>query len=125
MIINGKERQFELTVQAHMEISKMCPEENFSKIGELFSESSIAGDNTLIKIALIMNKAYEDHECHKHPGRVPDYLTEDDFAFMLFPEFNELERVLMQTMTAGSSVEIEVEPPKPGRKNASKGKESD
>jgi hypothetical protein len=125
MIINGKDRHFELTVQAHMEISKMCPDENFSKIDKLFAKSSVDGDNTLIQIALIMNRAYEDHECHKHPGRVPDYLVEDDFAFMLFPEFNELERVITKTMAAGSSIEVEVEPPKPGKKNETKARKSD
>ena len=54
MIINGKDRQFELTVQAHSEISKLCQDEDFAKIDKLFSTSSASGNENLMRIAIIM-----------------------------------------------------------------------
>ena len=118
MIINGRDRQFELTVQAHSEISKLCPNEDFAKIDKLFSTSSALGNENLMRIAIIMNKAYEDHRNFEDPAHEPEYLTADDFKYMLFPEFTKLEVLLMKTMQIGTSVEVVGEPPKSKGKNA-------
>ena len=117
MIINGKDRQFELTVQAHSEISKLCQDEDFAKIDKLFSTSSALGNENLMRIAIIMNRAYEDHRNFEDPSHEQEYLTTDDFKFMLFPEFAKLEVLLMKTMRVGTSVEVVGEPPKSKGKN--------
>lgn len=123
MIIRGKERFFEFNVQSHEEIAKMCRDNNLANIGELYSDS-IEGVNKTIEMAIIMNRAYEDHKAYDEPGYKQEYLTMDDFKFMLYPEVSQLEKILTETMQEGRSREIETEPVKSKpSKNAEPAKE--
>ncbi len=109
MIIRGKERHFEFNVQSHEEVSKMCRDNNIANIGELY-QNSLDSVNNIIKLAIALNRGYEDHKAYDEPGYTPEYLSEDDFKFMLYPEIRKLETILNQTMIDGRATEIETAP---------------
>ena len=114
MIIKGKERHFEFNVQSHMEVSKMCRDNDIANIGELFSSSLDSVANT-IRVAIALNHGYEDHYAYEHPGYEPEYLTEDDFKFMPYLEVTELGTLLNRVMIEGRETEIETAPVKPSK----------
>ena len=123
MIIRGKERFFEFNVQSHEEVSKMCRDNNLANIGELY-QNSLDSVNNIIRLAIALNRGYEDHKAYDEPGYKPEYLTEDDFKFMLYPDIRKLEGILNQTMIDGRATEIETEPVKSKpSKNAEPAKE--
>ena len=120
MQINHRERHFEFNVQAHTEISRLCRDEDLANIAELYTGSSINTVKNIIQIAIIMNKAYEDHRIYEDPAHVGVYLTEEDFKFMDYQEILQLEKVLNNVMVKGSEVTVEAEVPKAAKssKNA-------
>lgn len=121
MKINGKERGFEFNVQAHKEISEHCPGGDLGRMGELYEKSSDEKVQADIMIAIALNRGYEDHRHFEDPEYVPDYLTEDDFRFMLFSEIAALESEITSCMTKDNRISVETEPVKPS-KNAKKAK---
>lgn len=109
MIIRGKERHFEFNVQSHDEISKICRDNDIANMEELY-KNSLDTVHNIIKIAIILNRGYEDHRAYDDPSYTPDYLTEDDFKFMAYPDILKLEKVLNMVMVEGRETEIETAP---------------
>lgn len=123
MIIRGKERRFELNVQSHEEIAKNLRDEDFANFGELYQRGSLATIKADIMLAIIMNRAFEDHRAYDNPDYKPDYLTEEDFRFFSQAQLAELESELTKAMNAGNETTVETEEPKASGKNADGAKE--
>ena len=83
MIIRGKERGFELNVQSHAEIEKLCENEDFSNFMKIF-DGKTQGENIQMdmQIACILNKGYEDRKAYEDPSYSPVYLQMEDMRFM-------------------------------------------
>jgi hypothetical protein len=109
MIIRGKERHFEFNVQSHDEISRICRDNDIANMAELY-ENSVDTVHNIIRIAVILNRGYEDHKAYDDPDYKPEYLTEDDFKFMLYPDIRKLEGILNTVMAEGRETEIETAP---------------
>lgn len=118
MKIAGKDRSFELNVQSHEEIARMCPGEDMANMALLFNQGSIVTMQTTIKIAIALNRGYEDHRHFDDPEHHPEYLTEDMFKFMSLNQIRELEEELTRVMNEGNEVTVEGEAPKSSGKNA-------
>ncbi|MFR5526052.1 hypothetical protein [Holdemania massiliensis] len=116
MKINGKERVFEYNFQAYSELSKMCKDENLSNMADLFGDNPLKAMEATIDIAIIMNKAFEDHKSYDCPSYTPDYLTRDDFRFYPINEINDLQSALMDCMKNDSERKVEGEEPKNKKK---------
>lgn len=113
MKINGREINFELNVQSHEEICAFCPGEDLARMAELYktgSKNTVAAD---IKIAIALNRGYEDHKHFDDPSYSPQYLTEEDFRFFSYSKVPELERELSAAMTAGMAETVETDPVDP------------
>ena len=117
MIIRGKERGFELNVQSHAEIEKLCENENFNNFNKIF-DGKTQGENIQMdmRIACIMNKGYEDRKAYEDPNYTPVYLTMEDMRFMKIVDVQKLERELIKAIAAGNETTVEGEPPKAGKK---------
>lgn len=115
MVINGKERGMEFVVQSYDEISQLCPDHDIAKLGDLLNDSA-KNVSAMIKCAIILNKAYEDHEHYKNHDYEPDYLSEDDFRFMSLDEMKEVSRAVADAFQQGMKTTVKTEQIK--RKNA-------
>lgn len=112
MKINGRERHFELNVQAHKEIAEQLPGKDFSALGEMYKGGSMQIVDTDIMVAIALNRGYEDHRHFEDPSYTPVYLTEDDFRFLPVETITALEQELLAIITADKEQEIETEAPK-------------
>ena len=125
MVIRGIERGFELNVQSHAEIEKLCEGEDFSNFMKLF-KGKTQGENVQLdmQIACILNKGFEDHKAFDDPKYSPNYLTMDDMRFMTITDVQKLEQELINAIMADSETTVHGEPPKPskgsGKKTAAK-----
>lgn len=106
MIINGKERGFELTVQSHEEIARQLPGNDIATLQEMYRSGSLQSIDTDIMVAIAMNRSYEDHKHYIDPEYDPDYLTKEDFRFFGYHQFGELDAELGAAMNAGNEREV-------------------
>lgn len=126
MIIRGKERGFELNVQSHAEIEKICEGGDFSNFMKLF-DGKTQGENVQLdmRIACILNKGYEDRLAYEDPNYSPVYLTMEDMRFMKIVDVQKLEQELIKAVIAGNETTVEGEPPKPEKTAGKKTEEDD
>ena len=126
MNIRGKERGFELNVQSHAEIEKLCENENFNNFMKIF-EGKTQRENIQMdmRIACIMNKGYEDRKAYEDPNYTPVYLTMEDMRFMKIVDVQKLEKELIKAIAAGNETTVEGEPPKAGKAAGKKTEEDD
>lgn len=126
MIIRGKERGFELNVQSHAEIEKLCENEDFNNFTKLF-DGKTQGENIQLdmRIACILNKGYEDRKAYEDPNYSPVYLTLEDMQFMKITDVQKLEQELSKVIIAGNETTVEGEPPKAEKATGKKTEEDD
>ena len=110
MIINGKERHFAYTIEAAEEIGKLCAEGDIKNLESLYTGTGQQGMKNDMKLAIILNKAYEDRKAYFDPHYHPDYLTEADFRHFLVTDIGKLELEFAKVMTADSAVTVETAP---------------
>lgn len=122
MIIKGYERKFELNVQSMLEIAAFCPGGAWENFPQLFGEGSAKSTENDIKIAIAMNRGYEDHMADSKPDYEPKYLTEADFRFLKPQDILTLEQELIQALNQGQEQEVAAEEI-PSGKNANGAKE--
>lgn len=123
LTINGKHYGFKLNIQAQTDIMDICPEQDITKFEELFkgSQSNIIKND--IRVALILNKAYEDEKKWKDHSYEPCYLTKEDIMFgMESEELPMLEKEITKALMKGKETSVEAELPKKKGKNASQAK---
>jgi hypothetical protein len=125
MEINGREINFELNVQSHEEICAICPDGDLARMGELYANPGTRkAVEANIKIAIALNRGYEDHKHFDDPNYSPRYLTEEDFRFYPYYKMPELEKELSAAMTAGMKETVETDSSDPvPQKNADEAKE--
>lgn len=123
MIIRGKERGFELNVQSHAEIEKLCENEDFNNFTKIF-KGKTQGENVQMdmRIACILNKGYEDRKAYEDPNYSPVYLTMEDMRFMKIVDVQKMEQELIKVIIADNETTVEGEPPKAGKKTEEDGK---
>lgn len=107
MKIYGKEIGFALTVGASIEVSKLCPGNDITRIGEVLGDDYVKNLETTVKMMLIMNKAYVSME--KMEGREADTLTEEEVLCLTPKKLNEISAFMMQTFRDDSHGEVEAE----------------
>lgn len=122
MIIRGKERKFELNIQAEDEIAQLCPGKDYANIGELMTGGTTNDQQwAVIRVAIAMNRGYEDHRNYEDPEYIQDYLTENDFRFATTQQILDLGQEVIAAMNEGSERTVETkEPAASGKKKATK-----
>ena len=111
MKIKGKERLFEFNVQSHEEVSRMCRDNDIANLSEIMG-GTLANADTIINIAIALNKGYEDHRAYENPSYHAEYWEKEYFRFLNMAEMKLLESEVLKAMTIGNKTEIETEEPK-------------
>lgn len=106
MVLNGKERHFALTVGAYFDIAQICPEHDITMLGDLLSNDNMAMQ-TIIKMAVAMNKAYNDQRQWQGLETEGDSLTEAELYTMPLDGLKALSNEVMASYTLGSATEVE------------------
>lgn len=116
MIINGKERNFFLTVGASCSIAELCPDGDIANIGKLFSGGRYSRNMTTIaKFISAMNRGYEERA---NPGaEKPDVVTVRELMALTMDEFNQAEMEAFAAFNGGTKTTIETAEPKSSKKN--------
>ena len=107
MKIYNKEVGFALTVGASIEISKLCPDNDITRIDEVLGSNYVRNLETTVKMVLIMNKAFVSVE--KLEGREADSVTEEEVLSLTPKMITEVTKAMMEAFKGDSKGEVEVE----------------
>lgn len=116
MIINGKERNFFLTVGASCSIAELCPDGDIANIGKLFAGGRYSKNMTTIaKFIAAMNRGYEERT---NPGaEKPDVVTVRELMSLTMDEFTQAQSEAFAAFNDDSKTTIETADPKGSKKN--------
>jgi len=114
MKIYNKEVGFALTVGASIEISKLCPDNDITKIDAVLGSDYVKNLETTVEMFLIMNRAFVAVE--KMEGREADEITREEILTLTPRKLNEVTRAMMEAFKSDSKGELEIE-----SKNGEKG----
>lgn len=104
---------FARTVRANIELSKICPGHDLTKLGELFQGSDMGKQyEDTAKIILILNEAYEEKEKFNNPEYKGNPLTMKALMNMDDDVFNELSLQALEVYSGDSKQEVGAEPKK-------------
>lgn len=109
MKIRGKEIQFLRTVKATSDIAKLCPDENFERIGELFNGSVPIIIETGAKIIHFLNEGYEMNKHFDDPSYQPQILSVEEIMYLDETTYTELMKSAFENLNAGAETSIELE----------------
>ena len=107
MKIHNKEVGFALTVGASIEISKLCPDNDITRIDEVLGSDYVKNLETTVKMILIMNKAFVGVE--RMEGREAPLITEEEVLLLTPKKITELTKAMMDAFRDDSRGELEVE----------------
>lgn len=122
MIINGKERNFFLTVGASCAIAELCPDGDIANIGELFSGRYSKNMTSLAKFIVAMNRGYEERM--RPDAEKPDVVTVRELMALTMDEFHQAEAEAIAAYTNDSKTTVETAEPRGSKKNNEDGDES-
>lgn len=115
MVINGCDYKMLLTVRARKEIRALCPEGKMENLVKAFDDEA-AGEETMIKLIVIMSKAHEDYESFwaAQNGKTydPHVLTEELIENLSSEEYLNLSDEASNAYLKGMGVTVETEPVK-------------
>lgn len=99
------------TVNANMEIARLCPNKNMKRFGEIVNgEDSEKSFESMIQIIMICNKAAEEFEHFKDPTYEMQPVTREELCFLTEEQLGALcVRALDQIKKDGETT-IEIEP---------------
>ena len=119
MIINGKERNFFLTVGASCTIAEMCPDGDIANIEELFKGRYSKSMTNIAKFIVAMNRGYEDRV---HPdAEKPDVVTVRELMTLTKEEFNQAETEAIAAYIDNRKTTVETVASKDAKKNEDSG----
>lgn len=111
MIVHGREVNFRLTVGAQIELCKLCPGEDISRLGELVGEDkTVRTLETLAKMAAILSKA--DADARDYEGESVKPLTYEEALTLKGEEFQAMEKEAMAAFHADGKPTVEAKPAK-------------
>lgn len=116
MEINGREVKFMRTVYAQCKIADICPEQDSSRMAELFSGNYQQSQRQSAKFMAFLSEGYEQNRKFAEPGYTPRPLTEDEALSLFDEDFTALFNEAFAAWT-GNKPTIETEQPK-GKKKA-------
>lgn len=114
MVIHGKEIGFALTVGASVNIAKLCPNNDISRIDEVIGSDYVSVVETTSKLMRWLNDGYVGLE--KLAGREAARITDEEIMLLTPKELTDVTQHLFGVLRSDSKPEIEVE-----SKNAEEG----
>ena len=108
MDYNGKKIGFKRTVGAVSELSKMAPNGDVSRLGELFSDKNLGVTlDSTVKFLTILNKWYEKSKVFEIEGYKPDPVPEDYFLMLEPDTLLELSQEAMRQFGIDDETTVE------------------
>lgn len=107
MIIHGKEIGFALTIGASVNIAKMCPNNDITRIQEVIGSDYVSIVETTAKMMRWMNDAYVGIE--HLAGRKAETISDEEIMLLTPKEMNEVTAHLFSVLRSDSKGEVEVE----------------
>ncbi len=107
MNINGKEYGFKLTVGASVQIAKLCPGGDLSKIGTAIGNGYGEQAEAMAAMIVALNNGYCASEAFE--GRKAPRLTLEDVLSLSLSDFAELSVEAIKAFQRDVNGEIEVE----------------
>jgi len=118
MKINGKERNFKLTIGASGELASICPDGDINRIGEVFEGDFAHIPTAAAKLVSTLNKWYEIDKAWQNGQRnidKVDYLREVEVLALDIETFTALVNEAVATLNGDRKTEMKVED-NPGKK---------
>lgn len=109
MIINGREIKFLRTVKATAELSKLCPENDIARLGELLGGDLSTSLETGAAIIHYLNEGYEMNKHFMDRSYQPRVIGIDEIMYLDNETYTELFVSAMNGMDNGAETTIEVQ----------------
>ena len=109
MKIRGKEIKFLRTVKTTADLTKLCPDQDIERIGELFDGSIDKVLENGAKLIHYLNEGYEMNEHLNNPEYKPNVLTVEEIMYLDEQTFTDLMTSAMQNLSNGAETTIELE----------------
>lgn len=107
MNIKGKNIGFTLTVGASIELARICPNGDISRIGDLFADDYLRNMENIVKFIAIMSKGFRDAEALE--GRKADALSEEQVKALRPEELTSVMSEAMASFKADGKGEIDAD----------------
>lgn len=121
MEINGREIKFLRTVKATSDLSKLCPDNNIERLGELFQGDLSQTLETGAQIIHLLNEGYEMNKHFMDKSYQPNIISVDEVMYLDTNTYTELMQSALAGIANGAETTIEVEEPKKKEKLNKKG----
>lgn len=120
MKLHGREIGFLRTVKTTSELSKLCPDEDFARIEELFNGKVHIVLETGAKIIHFLNEGYEMNKYFNEPDYEPKVLTVEEIMYLPDDKYNGLLKEAFESLNKGAETTIELEESKKNKKTKTK-----
>lgn len=120
MFIYGREVGFAATVGASIKLARLCPGNDLTKIDSLLKGDMAYTLENVIKMAIIMNEAYEIKKAHREPGYTPKPVTEEELMTLDMEQIGTLSAEVLEAMDRDRAQQINTKPAKGSKKNNAK-----
>ena len=109
MEINGREIGFLRTVKATSDLSKLCPDNDIERLGELFNGNLSTTLETGAKIIHLLNEGYEMNRHFMDRSYQPQIIGVDEIMYLDDQTYTKLMQSAMEGLGVGAETTIEVE----------------
>lgn len=109
MIINGREIKFLRTVKATAELSKLCPDKDIARLGELFEGDLSTTLETGAAIIHFLNEGYEMNKHFMDRSYKPQVISVEEVLYLDNDTYTELLSSAMKGLGNGAETTIEVQ----------------
>lgn len=108
MEIRGREIRFLRTVKATSDLARLCPDEDFERIGELFSGSIPKVVETGAKIIHYLNEGYEMNKHFDDPDYIPNIISVEEILYLDEETYTALMKSAFDSLNNGAETTIEL-----------------
>jgi len=118
MILHGREVRLAYTVGAMQDISRLCPDNDIRRIGEIFpaDETSPLDLGIVVKFVSILSYWGEEKRRWEEPGYERKPFTVEELNTFPGRTINELLMLGLKTMNEDSEQTVETEPERSSKK---------
>lgn len=109
MKINGREIKFLRTVKATSDLSKLCPNNDIERMGELFSGDLSTSLETGAQIIHFLNEGYEMNKHFMDRSYQPNVISVEEIMYLDNDTYTELVQSAMGSLNNGAEVTVETE----------------
>lgn len=116
MKIRGREIKFLRTVKATSDLAKLCPDQDISRIEELFNGALPTVLETGAQIIHFLNEGYEMNKHFDDPSYKPQIISVEEILYLGDGDYTALMKDAMANFNNGADTMIELEESKKNEK---------